>query len=48
MPVDLKRLKGLIDRCGYRGYLPVEALDARNSADRVAKFMAQVRQEFAL
>ena len=48
MPVDLKRLKALIDRCGYRGFLPVEALDARNSADRVAKFMAQVRQEFAL
>jgi sugar phosphate isomerase/epimerase len=48
MPVDLKRLKHLIDQSGYRGFLPVEALDARNSSDRVAKFIAQVRQEFAL
>jgi sugar phosphate isomerase/epimerase len=48
IPVDLKRLKGLIDKSGYRGFLPVEALDARNSSGRVAKFMAQVRQEFAL
>jgi sugar phosphate isomerase/epimerase len=48
VPVDLKRLKGLIDRGGYRGFLPVEALDAKNARDKVAKFMAQVRQVFAL
>lgn len=48
MPVDLKRLKGLIDRSGYRGFLPIEALYAKNSSEGVAKFVAQVRQEFAL
>ena len=48
MPVDLKRIKGLIDQGGYRGFLPVEALGAANSSDKVTEFMARVRQEFAL
>jgi sugar phosphate isomerase/epimerase len=48
LPVDLKRLKSLVDRSGYRGYLPVEALDAKNASEKVAKFIAQVRREFAL
>jgi len=48
MPVDLKRLKALFDQSGYRGFLPVEALDAGNSSERVARFLAQVRRVFAL
>jgi sugar phosphate isomerase/epimerase len=48
MPVDLKRLKGLIDRGGYRGFLPIESLYAKNSSEGVAKFVAQVKHEFAL
>ena len=47
-PVDLKRLKALIGRGGYRGYLPVEALDAKNASEKIVKFLAQVRQEFEL
>ena len=45
MPVDLKRIKHLIDEGGYRGFLPVEALDAKNASDKIIKFLAQVRQE---
>jgi sugar phosphate isomerase/epimerase len=48
MPVDLPRLKRLIDRSGYRGFLPVESLYAKDSSERVAKFVSQVKQEFAL
>jgi sugar phosphate isomerase/epimerase len=48
IPVDLKRLKDLIDKSGYRGFLPVESLYARNSSERVASFLSQVKQEFAL
>jgi sugar phosphate isomerase/epimerase len=48
MPVDLKRLKALIDQSGYRGFLPFEALDAGDPTERIAKFLAQVRREFAL
>lgn len=48
MPVDLRRLKRLIDQSGYRGFIPVEALDAKNTSERIAAFIAQVRTEFAL
>ncbi|MEI6053371.1 MAG: sugar phosphate isomerase/epimerase family protein, partial [Opitutaceae bacterium] len=48
MPVDLRKLKSLIDRSGYRGFLPVEALDAKDEGGRVAQFIAEVRQEFRL
>jgi sugar phosphate isomerase/epimerase len=47
-PVDLKRLKRLIDQSGYRGFLPVEALYSKNSSDRVAAFVSLVKQEFGL
>lgn len=48
MPVDLPRLRGLIERSGYRGFLPVEALDAKNANEKVAAFVARVRREFGL
>lgn len=48
MPVDLARLRALIERSGYRGFLPVEALDAKNASDKVAAFVARVRREFGL
>jgi len=48
MPVDLPRLKRLVDQRGYRGFLPVESLYAKDSSERVAKFVSQVKQVFAL
>lgn len=48
LPVDLPRLRRLIERSGYRGFLPIEALGAKNTREKVAQFAAQVRREFGL
>ncbi len=48
LPVDLARLKRLILQSGYRGFLPVEALGANLTRERVAGFVARVRTEFGL
>ncbi len=50
VPIDLPRLKAIIDRAEYRGFLPFEALgrdptvEARRKS--VADFLAQVRDVF--
>ena len=48
--IDLVRLKTIVDRTGYRGFLPVEALgrDANLAArkERVARFLSEVRETF--
>jgi sugar phosphate isomerase/epimerase len=50
VPVDLHRLKAIIDKVGYRGFLPIETLgrDANVEAriKTVANFVAQVREVF--
>lgn len=50
MPIDLPRLKDIIDRTGYRGFLPFEALgrdpDAATRRKRVARFMEQINEVF--
>ncbi len=50
VPIDLPRLKGVIDKAGYRGFLPFEALgrDASVEARKktVARFLGQVREVF--
>jgi len=47
VPIDLPRLKAVIDKVGYRGFLPVEALGRTGDpAERVAKFLAEVRAVF--
>lgn len=50
MPIDLPRLKAIIDRAEYRGFLPFEALgrdpDAKTRRKTVARFIAQVREVF--
>jgi len=47
VPVDLQRLRAVIDKVEYRGFLPIEALgrDATVAARRntVANFIAQIR-----
>ena len=45
-PVDLARIKGLIDAHGYRGYLPFEALGAGDARPRVKAFLAKIRAVF--
>ena len=50
VPIDLRRLKAVIDKTGYRGFLPIEALgrDAtvKERAARVANFVGQVKNVF--
>jgi sugar phosphate isomerase/epimerase len=47
-PTDLRRIKGIIDKGGYRGVLPFEALGAGDPKERVAAFLEQIRTVFAL
>ena len=49
-PTDLTKIKAIIDRYGYRGYLPFEALGTGGSdpRTRVAAFLEKIRQTFGL
>ena len=49
-PTDLAKIKAIIDRSGYRGYLPFEALGTGGSDPRVrvAAFLEKIRQSFSL
>jgi sugar phosphate isomerase/epimerase len=46
-PVDLERLAEIIDRVGYRGFLPIEVLGEDSDVDQrkkhAARFLEQVR-----
>ena len=50
VPVDLPKLKAIIEKVGYRGFLPIEALGreatTRERVDRVVKFLGQVKEVF--
>jgi len=46
-PIDLAKLKGIIDRVGYRGFAPVEALGPGDPAVMVTAFLERVRKAFA-
>ena len=46
-PADLRKIKAIIDRAGYRGFLPIETLGAGDPKTKVAKFLAHVRAVFA-
>jgi sugar phosphate isomerase/epimerase len=48
VPTDLRRIKAIIDKVGYRGVLPFEALGAGDPRERVAGFLEQIRTVFAL
>lgn len=45
---DLKRIKAIINKVGYRGVLPFEALGAGDPRERVISFLEQIRTVFAL
>lgn len=47
VPIDLAKLRAVIDKTGYRGFLPVEALGkVGKPTERVSAFLAQVRAAF--
>jgi sugar phosphate isomerase/epimerase len=46
-PIDLKRLRQIIDKHGYRGFTPIEPLSAGDSKEKVVQFLNQVRAAFA-
>lgn len=46
VPTDLKRVKAIIDKGGYRGVLPIETLGAGDPKVKVARFLEQVRAVF--
>lgn len=43
-PIDLARIRGIIDKVGYRGFIPVEALGSGDPAVIVTRFLEQVRK----
>lgn len=45
-PIDLPRLKTIIDKVGYRGFTPIEALGEGDPAAIVTAFLSQVRKAF--
>jgi sugar phosphate isomerase/epimerase len=47
-PTDLAKIKAIIDRSGYRGYVPFEALGGGDPRVRVAAFLEKIRKSFGL
>ena len=47
-PTDLAKIKAIIDRAGYRGYVPFEALGGGDPRVKVAAFLDKIRQAFSL
>ncbi len=45
---DLKRIKNIIDKVGYRGVLPFEALGQGDPRERIIAFLNQIRAVFNL
>lgn len=46
VPTDYARIKMIVDRAGYRGFLPLETLGAGDPKIKVAKMLKQVRPLF--
>ncbi len=47
VPADLRKVKAIIDRSGYRGFLPVETLGPGDPKIKLAAFLKNVRSVFA-
>lgn len=45
--IDLPRIRAIIDKVGYRGFTPIEALGEGDPAEVVATFLHKVRKAFA-
>lgn len=48
MPVDLAKIRQIIERKGYRGVLPFEALGAGDPRAQVSSFLEKIRSAFQL
>jgi len=46
-PTDLSKIKAIIDKAGYRGYVPFEALDSGNPEAKIIAFLDKIRRAFA-
>ncbi len=47
-PTDLAKIKAIIDRSGYRGYVPFEALGGGDPKVKVAAFLEKIRRAFGI
>jgi len=45
-PIDLPKLKAIIDKTGYRGFTPIEALGPGDPKEAVTSFLTKVRSVF--
>lgn len=45
--IDLARVRGIIDKVGYRGFTPIEALGEGDPREIVKAFLVKVRKAFA-
>ena len=45
---DLAKIKAIIDRTGYRGYVPFEALGPGDPKPRIIAFLAKIRKAFGI
>lgn len=45
---DLRRIRSIIDKVGYRGVLPFEALGQGDPRERIVAFLNQIRAAFSL
>jgi sugar phosphate isomerase/epimerase len=46
VPTDLRRVRNIIDKVGYRGFVPIETLGPGDPRQKVAKFLTEIRQVF--
>jgi sugar phosphate isomerase/epimerase len=46
VPTDLRKLKAIIEKGGYRGFLPIETLGTGDPRAKVAKFAREVHEVF--
>jgi len=46
-PIDLKKIRAIIEKVGYRGFLPIEALGQGDPKTIVTAFLEQVRSAMA-
>ncbi len=45
VPTDVGRIKAIIDRAGYRGFLPIETLGPGDPREKLARFLPVVRRD---
>jgi len=45
--IDLPRIRAIIDKVGYRGFTPIEALGEGDPAEVVTAFLHKVQKAFA-